>query len=102
MASLESLLQENIYRCMSMNLCLGIIQEDLVNLVKNAKSKGRRIVMVSLGTVVTSDRAKFGWKGTGAGERYVYLCCIILTSCQYLNSFSLFIAASLGKNSCNP
>ena len=46
-------------------------QEDLVGLVKNAKSKGRRIVVVSLGTVVTSDRAAFGWKGTGAGERYV-------------------------------
>ena len=46
-------------------------QEDLVGLVKNAKSRGRRIVMVSLGTVVTSDRAAFGWQGTGGGERYV-------------------------------
>mmetsp|Transcript_3032 Transcript_3032/g.4540 ORF Transcript_3032/g.4540 Transcript_3032/m.4540 type:complete len:541 (-) Transcript_3032:64-1686(-) len=43
-------------------------QEDLVGLVKNAKSKGRRIVMVCLGTVVTSDRAAFGWHGTGSGE----------------------------------
>ena len=49
-------------------------QEDLVSLVKNAKSKGRRIVVVSLGTVVTSDRVGFGWKGTGAGERYVFIC----------------------------
>ena len=48
-------------------------QEDLVGLVKNAKSKGRRIVMVCLGTVVTSDRAAFGWHGTGSGERYVFI-----------------------------
>jgi hypothetical protein len=43
-------------------------QEDLVAIVKEAKSHGRRIVLVSLGTVVTSDRAGFGWKGTGLGE----------------------------------
>ncbi|KAL7443324.1 hypothetical protein ACHAXM_008867 [Skeletonema potamos] len=48
-------------------------QEDLVGLVKNAKSRGRRIVMISLGTVVTSDRAAFGWQGTGSGERYVII-----------------------------
>lgn len=47
-------------------------QEDLVGLVKNAKSRGRRIVLICLGTVVTSDRAAFGWQGTGSGERYVY------------------------------
>ncbi|KAL7515979.1 hypothetical protein ACHAWX_001043 [Stephanocyclus meneghinianus] len=44
-------------------------EEDLVAIVRMAKSRGRRIVLISLGTVVTSDRAAFGWKGTGLGER---------------------------------
>lgn len=43
-------------------------QEALVGIVKDAKSRGRRVVLVSLGTVVTSDRIAFGWKGTGLGE----------------------------------
>ncbi|KAL7544739.1 hypothetical protein ACHAWF_008098 [Thalassiosira exigua] len=42
--------------------------EDLIGIVKRAKAKGRRVVLVSLGTVVTSDRASFGWKGTGLGD----------------------------------
>eukprot|EP00804_Cyclotella_cryptica_P005259 CCRYP_020976-RA/>CCRYP_020976-RA protein AED:0.36 eAED:0.36 QI:86/1/1/1/1/1/5/649/444 len=43
-------------------------EEDLVAIVQMAKSRGRHIVLISLGTVVTSDRAAFGWKGTGLGE----------------------------------
>ena len=43
-------------------------QEDLIGLVKAAKTRGRPIVLVSLGTVVTSDRAGFGWHGTGLGK----------------------------------
>lgn len=43
-------------------------KEDLVSIVQKAKSLGRRIVLVSLGTVVTSDRAAFGWQGTGLGD----------------------------------
>lgn len=51
-------------------------QEDIVGIVKNAKSKGRRIVLVSLGTVVTSDRALYGWHDrTASGERYVVFTC---------------------------
>ena len=42
--------------------------EDLIDIVAKAKARGRRVVLVSLGTVVTSDRAAFGWKGTGLGE----------------------------------
>jgi hypothetical protein len=42
-------------------------QEDLVGIVKDAKNLGRRVVLVSLGTIVTSDRLAFGWKGTGLG-----------------------------------
>lgn len=36
--------------------------------LKKAKDCGRRVVLVSLGTVVTSDRAAVGWKGSGLGE----------------------------------
>ena len=42
--------------------------EDLIGIVQGAKARGRRVVLVSLGTVVTSDRAAFGWKGMGLGE----------------------------------
>lgn len=42
--------------------------EDLIGIVQKAKDRGRQVVLVSLGTVVTSDRAAFGWKGTGLGE----------------------------------
>ncbi|EJK78079.1 hypothetical protein THAOC_00041 [Thalassiosira oceanica] len=41
--------------------------DKLLNIVKKAKSLGRRICLVTLGTVVTSDRAAFGWHGTGLG-----------------------------------
>jgi len=37
-------------------------REDVVELVRNAKSVGRRVVVVSLGTVVTSDHPGVGWK----------------------------------------
>lgn len=39
--------------------------EDLIGIVQQAKSRNRRVVLVSLGTVVTSDRAAFGWQGHG-------------------------------------
>jgi len=42
--------------------------EDLIGIVQQAKSRGRRVVLVSLGTVVTSDRASFGWQGHGLYE----------------------------------
>mmetsp|Transcript_24422 Transcript_24422/g.52667 ORF Transcript_24422/g.52667 Transcript_24422/m.52667 type:complete len:359 (+) Transcript_24422:673-1749(+) len=42
--------------------------EDLISIVQKAKARDRRVVLVSLGTVVTSDRAAFGWKGSGLGE----------------------------------
>lgn len=41
--------------------------EDLVALAKSAKDQGRPLILVCMGTVVTSDRAVFGWKGTGLG-----------------------------------
>ena len=41
--------------------------DKLLLIVKKAKSLGRRICLVTLGTVVTSDRAAFGWHGTGLG-----------------------------------
>mmetsp|Transcript_32651 Transcript_32651/g.58953 ORF Transcript_32651/g.58953 Transcript_32651/m.58953 type:complete len:358 (-) Transcript_32651:87-1160(-) len=42
--------------------------EDLIGIVERAKARGRRVCLVALGTVVTSDRAAFGWKGHGLGE----------------------------------
>ncbi len=48
--------------------------EDLIGIVHMAKDKGRRVVLVSLGTVVTSDRA---------GE-------IVQPSSRYLTSYLLF------------
>ena len=56
----------NVHRRRSM--LLPGENEDLIGIVSKAKSRGRRVVLVSLGTVVTSDRAAFGWKGTGLGE----------------------------------
>lgn len=38
------------------------------NILTQYNHIGRRVVLVSLGTVVTSDRAAFGWQGTGLGE----------------------------------
>ena len=58
--------------------------EDLIGIVQQAKSRNRRVVLVSLGTVVTSDRKSFGWQGHGLYESitgkgaFIYSICLEL------------------------